>query len=73
MIILPVWAASEEYRDIDFATEFSRYNLLLCDNIQRNGDMIELVRDNEILKTYDKNLLVGFGAGDLTYQLRGAK
>ncbi len=73
LVILPVWAASEEPREIDFAGRFERYNLLMCDRVARSGDLIEAVSGDETLKTFDKGLIVGFGAGDLTYQLRGTK
>ncbi|MBD3799531.1 MAG: UDP-N-acetylmuramate--L-alanine ligase, partial [Epsilonproteobacteria bacterium] len=73
LIILPVWAASEEPREIDFEGRFGHYNLTLCDKLHRVGDTIETVKGGAVLKTYDRDLIVGFGAGDLTYQLRGAK
>ena len=73
LIILPVWAASEEPREIDFEGRFGHYNLTLCDKLHRAGDTIETVRGDTVLKTYDRDLIVGFGAGDLTYQLRGTK
>ena len=73
LVILPVWAASEEHQDIDFAGQFSRYNLVLADKLEREGDTIQVIVTDEVFKTYDKDLIVGFGAGDLTYQLRGIK
>ncbi|HEX5328840.1 UDP-N-acetylmuramate--L-alanine ligase [Sulfuricurvum sp.] len=73
LVILPVWAASEEPREIDFEGRFGHYNLTMCDKLHRAGDTIETVRGDAILKTYDRDLIVGFGAGDLTYQLRGTK
>jgi UDP-N-acetylmuramate--alanine ligase len=72
-VILPVWAASEEHREIDFAGRFARYNLLMCDHINRSGDVIDALIGDEAVRTYDKGLIVGFGAGDLTYQLRGTR
>lgn len=73
LIILPVWAASEEPREIDFEGRFGHYNLTLCDKLYRAGDTIETVRGDTVIKTYDRDLIIGFGAGDLTYQLRGMK
>jgi UDP-N-acetylmuramate--alanine ligase len=73
LVILPVWAASEEHREIDFATEFGRYNLILADKLHREGDTIQVITSDTVYTTYDKDLIVGFGAGDLTYQLRGTK
>lgn len=71
LIILPVWAAGEAVREIDFVDKFSRYNLTMADNIKREENKIDLIKDQHIFKTLDNGLIVGFGAGDITYQLRG--
>ncbi|MFA5454360.1 MAG: UDP-N-acetylmuramate--L-alanine ligase [Sulfurimonas sp.] len=71
LIILPVWAAGEASRDIDFKEKFKRYNLIMADNITRANNTITIIKDKEALKTIDKGLIIGFGAGDLTYQIRG--
>jgi UDP-N-acetylmuramate--alanine ligase len=71
LIILPVWAAGEAAREIDFAEKFKRYNLIIADNITRANNTITIIKDKEALKTLDKGLIIGFGAGDLTYQIRG--
>lgn len=72
LIILPVWAAGEATREIDFAERFKHYNLTLADALKRSDDKITLVKNHEELKTIDKGLIIGFGAGDITYQIRGA-
>ena len=71
LIILPVWAAGEAPRDIDFAEKFKAYNLTLADNIKRANNHITVIKDKEDYKTLDKGLIIGFGAGDITYQIRG--
>jgi UDP-N-acetylmuramate--alanine ligase len=43
------------------------------DKLHRAGDTIESIIGDTVVKTYDRDLIVGFGAGDLTYQLRGTK
>lgn len=73
LVILPVWAASEEAREIDFTGRFGHYNLTMSDKLHRAGDTIESIIGDAVIKTYDHDLIVGFGAGDLTYQLRGTK
>jgi len=65
LIILPVWAAGEEKRDIDFSG-FNRYNLEFANRIYKKDSAI-YYNDKKI----DKGLVIGFGAGDITYQLRG--
>ncbi len=72
LIILPVWAAGEATREIDFAERFKHYNLTLADTLKRSENKITLVKNHEDLKTIDKGLIIGFGAGDITYQIRGA-
>ncbi|MFA7070368.1 MAG: UDP-N-acetylmuramate--L-alanine ligase [Sulfurimonas sp.] len=71
LIILPVWEAGESKRDIDFEKNFDRYNLTMADNIQRELNTINIQKNNHTLKTLDDGLIIGFGAGDLTYQIRG--
>jgi len=71
LIILPVWSAGEAPRDIDFKENFKNYNLTMADNIQRANNNITVIKDKEELKTIDKGLIIGFGAGDITYQIRG--
>ena len=71
LVILPVWSAGEEKRDIDFKKHFSKYNLIFADSITSNKNSIIL--NSETKKEYKKGLVIGFGAGDITYQLRGNK
>lgn len=68
LIIMPVWSAGEEKREIDFVKEFEKYNPEFISTLTRVGDFIDL--DNS--KKLDSGLVIGFGAGDITYQLRGA-
>lgn len=71
LIILPVWAAGEIPRDIDFKEKFKGYNLTMADTIKREKNSITIIKDKKDLQTLDKGLIIGFGAGDLTYQIRG--
>lgn len=71
LIILPVWPAGEAMREIDFQEKFKRYNLTMADTISRANNTITIIKDKAELKTLDKGLIIGFGAGDLTYQIRG--
>jgi UDP-N-acetylmuramate--alanine ligase len=71
LIILPVWAAGEAKCMIDFEKDFKRYNPLMADSVKRSANDLDIMKDDKILKSLDKGLIVGFGAGDITYQLRG--
>jgi len=66
LVILPVWSAGETKRDIDFVNLFKRYNPIFADKIITTDKKV-VIND----KTYNKGLIIGFGAGDITYQLRG--
>jgi len=71
LIILPVWAAGEKKRTINFEKDFKRYAPLMADGVKRSDNDLDIMKDNKVLKSLDKGLIVGFGAGDITYQLRG--
>ena len=73
LIILPVWSAGETERPIDFEGKFERYKPMMADRLKRDADRIDILKDDAVLKSLDKGLVVGFGAGDITYQLRGVK
>lgn len=71
LIILPVWPAGEAPREIDFVEKFKAYNLTMADTIKRAHNHITVVKDAQDLQKLDKGLIIGFGAGDITYQIRG--
>jgi len=71
LIILPVWAAGEAPREIDFVQKFKQYNLTMADKITRANNHITVVKDEQAIQRIDSGLIIGFGAGDITYQIRG--
>jgi UDP-N-acetylmuramate--alanine ligase len=71
LIILPVWSAGESSREIDFIDKFKRYNLTMADTIKRANNTITVIKDKQNIKTLGDGLIIGFGAGDITYQIRG--
>ncbi len=71
LIILPVWAAGEAHREINFEEKFKDYKLTIADKITRENNCVTIVKDGKNLQTIDKGLIIGFGAGDITYQIRG--
>ena len=71
LIILPVWAAGESAREIDFKEKFKQYNLTMADKITRTTNTITVVKDIKDLEILDEGLIIGFGAGDITNQIRG--
>lgn len=73
LVILPVWSAGEEVVDIDFPALFGQYHPEFIDHISRDRTHINLYKENKLVDTIDDGLIVGFGAGDITYQIRGEK
>lgn len=71
LILLPVWRAGEKEVFIDFEKEFARYAPLLADKLKRVGASVEVLKEDKAVLALDKGLVIGFGAGDITYQLRG--
>jgi len=60
LVILPVWSAGEKKVVLDFKNIFKKYNPVICKDFRSAKKMIGL----------DSGLVIGFGAGDITYQLR---
>ena len=71
LIILPVWAAGEKKADIDFEKHFAKHNPRLIDRVKVDGNNVMLIKDDKVVDKINKGLVIGFGAGDITYQLRG--
>jgi UDP-N-acetylmuramate--alanine ligase len=72
LVILPVWSAGEKEQKIDFEEKFKAYNLTMADKVVPDGQDVLLYKNGKIIKRLENSLVVGFGAGDITYQLRGA-
>ncbi|XPV68996.1 MAG: UDP-N-acetylmuramate--L-alanine ligase [Halarcobacter sp.] len=71
LIILPIWTIPGEQKiDIDFKKEFAAYNPIFADYIKTSENKIELIKDEKIVATLDTGIILGVGAGDITYQLR---
>jgi len=71
LVILPIWAAGEIEVDIDLKGAFRRYELLMADRVTKEDGAVKVIRDGHVIREYDQNLIVAFGAGDITYQIRG--
>ena len=71
LVILPIWSAGELKVDIDLKGAFSRYKLLMADSITSEDGTVKIIRDGNIIREYKEGLTTAFGAGDITYQIRG--
>ena len=71
LIILPVYNVGETPVEIDFENHFKYYTPIFADRVRRDGDSIEVIKDGKVIKRVDSDIVLGLGAGDITYQLRG--
>jgi len=71
LIILPIWAAGEIEVDIDLKGAFSRYKLLIADRVTKEDGIVKIIKEGHIIREYSEGLVTAFGAGDITYQIRG--
>lgn len=71
LIILPVYTAGEKEQNIDFKKHFKNYKPLFGDCISRDNDTISIIKDHKSIQELNDGLIIGLGAGDITYQLRG--
>ncbi len=71
LVILPIWSAGELKVDIDLKGAFSRYKLHMADRVTRKDGVVQIIKDNNIIQEYQEDLITAFGAGDITYQIRG--
>ena len=76
LIILPVYSAGEEPNGIDLEREFSKIDgvshIIFANKVERNGDYIEFSDSFGVRHALKDGLVIGFGAGDISAQLRGA-
>lgn len=70
LIILPVWKAGEKHQEIDFASLFAQYNPTFATHITQKSGEIYLHQQDQILECINEGVIIGFGAGDITEQLR---
>lgn len=71
LVILPIWTIPGEQKiDIDFEKEFAQYNPIFADSLQASSNKLELIKDGKIISTLEEGIILGVGAGDITYQLR---
>ena len=71
LVILPIWAAGELEVDIDLKGAFSRYKLLMADSVTKEDGIVKVFKDGRVIREYSEGLVTAFGAGDITYQIRG--
>ncbi len=71
LIILPVYNVGEEPQFIDFERHFRKYHPLFADRVSKSGSRVMILKDQHEIEAIEEGLIIGLGAGDITYQLRG--
>ncbi len=71
LVILPIWSAGEIEVDIDLKGVFSRYSLTMADSITKKDGIVKIIKGGHVVKEFNNDLIIAFGAGDITYQIRG--
>ena len=71
LVILPVYAAGENPIEVDMKSEFSEYNPIFTDKVERVEEGIEFTEEFGVKNRLSDGIVVGFGAGDISVQLRG--
>ena len=71
LVILPVYAAGENPIEVDMKREFSEYNPIFTDKVERVEEGIEFTDEFGVKNRLSDGIVVGFGAGDISMQLRG--
>ncbi len=71
LVILPIWSAGELEVDIDLKGAFSRYKLHMADAVTKKDGVVKILKEGHVMQEYGDGLIVAFGAGDITYQIRG--
>lgn len=71
LIILPVFTAGEKEQFIDFEKHFGKYHPIFADTVAREKGGLKILKDSQTINNFHNGVIIGLGAGDITYQLRG--
>ncbi|WP_292661277.1 UDP-N-acetylmuramate--L-alanine ligase [Nitratifractor sp.] len=74
LVILPIWSAGEIEIPIDLKGAFSRYQPILAERVTREDGIVKILDEKgHPIREFREGLITAFGAGDITYQIRGGK
>jgi len=71
LVILPIWSAGEIEIEIDLKGAFSRYQLTMADSVTKEDSIVKVIKDGHTIREFSSELVIAFGAGDITDQIRG--
>ena len=74
LVILPIWSAGEIEIPIDLKGAFSRYEPIMAERVTREGGVVKILdARGDVICEFREGLVTAFGAGDITYQIRGGQ
>ncbi|WP_292659147.1 UDP-N-acetylmuramate--L-alanine ligase [Nitratifractor sp.] len=74
LVILPIWSAGELEIPIDLKGAFSRYEPIMAQRITREDGIVKILDEKgQVMREFREGLITAFGAGDITYQIRGIR
>ena len=74
LVILPIWSAGELEIPIDLKGAFSRYEPIMAQRVTREDGIVKILDEKgQVMREFREGLIAAFGAGDITYQIRGIK
>ncbi len=71
LVVLPIWSAGELPVEIDLKGALIKYDPLMADSITKQDGIVKVFKDGYVVSEYSEGIIVAFGAGDITYQIRG--
>ena len=71
LVILPIWSAGEIEVEIDLKGAFSKYNLTMADSVTKEDGIVKVLKEGHVIREFSEGMVTAFGAGDITYQIRG--
>ncbi len=71
LIVLPIWSAGELEVAVDLKGAFSVYSPIMADSVTKEDGIVKIIKDGHVIKEIAHGLITAFGAGDITYQIRG--
>ena len=50
---------------------FRQYNPIMADRVKKEDCVVKIFKAQHTVKEFSKDIIIAFGAGDITYQIRG--
>jgi len=71
LVVLPVYSAGESDNGVDLQKEFKHLNPLFAKEVERVNSHVEFDDIYSVRHVLDEGIVIAFGAGDISKQIRG--